>query len=248
MKDVNLKENEILVRLDIGKHNSESNYYFFDKYLFGYDYTRVYIPVNGNETDIKPTPTKEGWKKVFDELEIYATDKGYPVVQEVIANRRFNKETYFFYMKEEKYSVGFEITYDHIINQSDLANLIFDPLVLNDPSLVSLSCIPRIESVGGNATSIKITEFRESNPNFIPLKFEPRWFQVLPPENHPDRQSDCPFPDEVLLKAPYYKAEKLPSGSILLQMTEKTDFTKFDQVYWDKIVELYRYFAFYQSF
>jgi hypothetical protein len=242
MTEYKLNPNEIYLRLFVKKHNSKTNYTFFEKYLDGYDYQKAYYMLPKMEQfQLSPPKTKEGWKTIFDNLDTYCGSVGSPVIKR--KDEIKHTSVRFISDKIEKYNSGFDVEIDDIINQSELPQLIFDPEILNDPSLISILCMPRLEYIGGNGTTNQLSKFKKANPHFKPIGIDfLDWFIVIPPMSHPNRIKECPYSDEVVMNAPYYRTEVLPSGSILLQMTESTDFTRFDQEYWDKMIELYNYF------
>lgn len=237
-----LNKDEIFLTLTIDKNHSESNYYFFHKYLNGYDYGELNKCVNGSFFPLTYEQTEQGMQKLFIDLPILAEKYGYVISKSTKDTRSVFNSTNYSYNDNTRNNYGFDISFSHITPQSEFNNLVLDRKILEDPSLISMRCQPRIKSQGGNATTEEITNFRNQS-DFAELKYDfLYWFFVMPPIGRAERESEFPFPDEILLNAPYYKTEKLPSGSILLQMTEKTDFTKFDQEYWDKMIEIYRYF------
>lgn len=243
MPDYKLQPNEIYLNLNIKKHNSGTNYYHFDKFLEGYEYESAYHMLPKMvKSPLNPTKTKEGWKEVFDKLREYGQGEGYPIFKRFLDGSKRDSVCYS-YLKNEEYNFGLETDYSRVIDQSKFQELALDPVILNDPSLISMVCLPRLEYIGGDGTRNYIPKFRKENPDFIEVKSDFfHWLEIIPPIIHSDRIKKCRYSDEIVLAAPYFKKQVLPSGSILLQMTEKTDFTKFDQVYWDKLMELYQYF------
>jgi hypothetical protein len=241
MPTYKLQSNEIYLNLNIKKHNSETNYYYFEKFLESYSYESIEYNINYKPNLLYPNKSQEGFKEIFNNLHQYCQDKGIPLKK--MTNKLKRISTLYRTYKVEKYNYGFHVDYNNTIDQSKFRELAFDPAILNDPSLISMVCLPRLEYIGGDGTRNYIPKFRKENPDFIEVKsdfFD--WFRVIPPITHPDRIKKCPYSDEIVLAAPYFKKQVLPSGSILLQMTEKTDFTKFDQMYWDRLMELYQYF------
>lgn len=251
-----LKPNEIYTGLKVHKYYSNTNLYVFEKVIngdFKYDEVVRINPETRDDINLYPEKSHEGFLELFNNLESYC-EKDFPVI--------INK-----YLDKNRKIRNYKIIHGHIaspkviktqkefsvenqtfiIDQDEYLKMLFDDKVLYDPSLVYIVALPRIKVEGGNGTTRYISKWRKDKKDFVELEFSPHWLDIVPSQDYKHRGLKCPFSDEILLNAPYYRKEKLPSGSILLQMTEKTDFTKFDQNYWDKIMEIYEYFLFYQQ-
>lgn len=243
-----LKVGEIYLDLTIRSLNSGLTEYLFEKYFYLPNSEMVYKAKNGKHLPIETNSDLVSLKEnIYSKISTLAEKRGKPIFNSS-ADKRTSNRSRIFYLDDLDDGFNYESTYSHIINQSQFHDLVFDARILGHPSLVDITCQPRIKSIGGNATTDKLTEWREGNPYFAPLWRNLYWFEVIPSIDNPLRKKYHNLPDEVYLNAPYYRTEKLPSGAILLQMTEKTDFTKFDQEYWNKMIELYKYFAVHQNF